>query len=54
MLALVYFAQTGSEDDNFVLLAHLLQEVIDARAFDDINIMPMILYFDRDDIISLL
>ena len=47
-------AQTCCEHHHFVDLAHLLQEVVYARAFDNIHIMPMILNLNWDDVIGLL
>lgn len=49
-----YLAQAGCEHHNLIYLAHLLQEVVDTRALDDIHIMPVILDLNRDDIIRLL
>lgn len=48
-----YFAQTGRKYDNFIYLAHLLEEVIDAGSLDDIHIMPMIFDFYRHDVVGL-
>ena len=47
-------AQTRGEDDNLIDFAHLLQEVVYAGAFDHIDIMPMILNLNWDDVIRLL
>lgn len=49
-----YLAQTGCEHHDLIYLAHLLQEVVDAGALDDIHIMPVILDLNRYDIIRLL
>ena len=47
-------AQARGEYDHFVDFAHLLQEVVYARAFDHIDIMPMILNLNWDDVVRLL
>lgn len=47
------FAQARSEDDDFEQLAHLLQELINAWPFDDIDVMPLPLNFDRYDVVAL-
>jgi hypothetical protein len=48
-----YFAQAGGEDDDLVNFAHLLQEVVHTRTFDDIHIVPVVLDLDGHDIVSL-
>jgi len=49
-----YLAQTRSKNHNLIQLSHLLEEIIDTRAFDNVNIMPVILNLYRDDIIRVL
>ena len=49
-----YLAQTRSEYYNLVQLSHLLEEIIDARAFDHVNIMPMVLDLYRDYVVRVL
>ena len=49
----VNLAQTGRKDNNFVNLSHLLEKVVYARPFNDVDIMPMILDFDWNNIICL-
>ena len=49
----INLAQTGSKDNNFVNLSHFLKKIVYARSFNDVDIMPMILDFDWDDIICL-
>jgi hypothetical protein len=53
MLEKFNLAQTGGKDNNFVNLAHFLEKVVYARPFNDVDIMPMILDFDWDNIICL-
>lgn len=45
-------AQTGGEDNNLVNLAHLLQEVVDTGALDDIDIVGLRLNFDGDNVVG--
>ena len=47
-------AETGRENNNLVDLPHLLQEVVDARALDDIDVMPVILDLHRHHVVRLL
>lgn len=47
-------AQTCCEYDDLINLAHFFQEVVHARALDYVDIVPVILDFDRYNIISLL
>ena len=49
-----YLAKACGKDDNFILFSHFLQKIIHTRAFNDVNVMPMVLNFDRDNIICLL
>ena len=49
----INLAQTGCKDNNFVNLSHFLEKVIDTRPFDNIDIMPMILDFNWNNIICL-
>ena len=49
-----YLAQTRSEDYNLIQFSHLLEEIVDARAFDHVNIMPMVLNLYRDDVVRML
>lgn len=46
-------AQTGSEDDDLVYLAHLLEEIVDTWTLQDMEMVPMVFDFDRDDEICL-
>jgi len=49
-----YLAEAGGENDDFVDFAHLFEKVVDAWAFDDVDVMPTVFDFDGDDIVSLL
>lgn len=49
-----YLAQTRGENYNLIQLSHLLEEIIDTRTFDHVNIMPMVLDLYRDDIVRVL
>ena len=49
-----YLAQTRSKNYNLVQLSHLLEEIIDARAFDHVNIMPVVFNFYRDNVVRVL
>jgi len=42
----------GSEDDDFVDLAHLSEEVIDARSLNDVNVVRLRFNLDRDNIVG--
>lgn len=44
-----YLAETSSVNDNLVVFAHCLQEVVHARTFQYVELMPGIFDFDRDD-----
>ena len=47
-------AQTCSEYDDLINLTHFFEEVVHTRALDYVDIVPVILDFDRYNIISLL
>lgn len=47
-------AQTCCEYDDLINLAHFFKEVVHTRALDYVDIVPVILDFDRYNIISLL
>ena len=47
-------AETRSEDNALVNLPHLLQEVVNARALDDIYVMPVVFNLDRHHVVRLL
>ena len=47
-----YFGEGSSEDDNFIDLAHLGEEMVDARTFYNIDVMCLGLDLDRNDVIS--
>ena len=49
-----YLAQTRGEDYNLIQLSHLLEEIIDTRTFDHVNIMPVVLNLYRDDVVRML
>lgn len=49
-----YLAETGSEDNNFINFAHLLEEVVDAWSLDHVNVVPVILNFHGHYIVGLL
>ena len=49
-----YLAQTCCEYDDLKNLTHFFQKVVHARAFNYVDIVPVVLDFDRDNIISLL
>jgi hypothetical protein len=49
-----YLAQTSSEDNNLINLAHLLKETVYAWPLNDVYIMPVVFDFDRNDIVGLL
>lgn len=49
-----YFTQTRSEYYNLVNLSHLLQKVIDTRSLDHIDVVPVVLDFNRYDVVGLL
>jgi hypothetical protein len=49
-----YLAQTRSENYNLIKLPHLLEEIIDTRAFDHVNIMPVVLDLYRDYVVRVL
>lgn len=48
-----YLAQTCREDDDFVDFAHLLQEVVHAWSLDDVDVVPVVLNFNRHDVVCL-
>ena len=37
-----HLAQTGGENDDFIYFSHTLQEVVDPRPFEDMEVVPMI------------
>lgn len=43
-----HLAQARSEYDDLVYLTHQLQEVVDARPLDHIDVVPVIFYFHRN------
>lgn len=49
-----YLAQTCCEHDYLIKLTHLFQEIVNARPLDDIHVVPMILDFNRDDVVGML
>ena len=51
---MTHLAQASSEYNYFIDLAHFLEEVIDPRSLDTVNIMPMIFDLDRYDVVCLL
>lgn len=48
-----YLAQTCSKHDNFIDLAHALEECIHARAFNHIYIVPLPFNLDGNHIVGL-
>ena len=49
----INLAQTGSKDNNFVNFSHFLEKVVYPRAFNHVNIMPVILDLHWYNIICL-
>ena len=49
-----HLAQAGGEDHDLVDLAHFLEEGVDARTFDDVDVVPVVLDLDRDHVVRLL
>ena len=47
-------AQTSGKNNDFVDLAHLLQEVVNSWSLDDIYVVPVILDLDRHYVVGLL
>lgn len=48
-----HLAQAGRKHDDLIDLPHLFQEVVHPWSFYDVDIMPVVLDFDGDDIICL-
>ena len=46
------FRETGGEDDDLVQLAHLAEEGVDAGAFEDVEVVPVVLDLDGDDVVG--
>ena len=46
------FRETGGEDHDLVQLAHLAQEGVDAGAFEDVEVVPVVLDLDGDDVVG--
>lgn len=46
-------AQARSEDDDFINFPHLFEEIVDAGTFEDMEVMPVILDFDRYNKVSI-
>ena len=46
-----YLGKRGSKDNNLVDLAHFSEEVINARSFNDINVVRLRFNFDGDDVV---
>ena len=49
-----YHTQASRENYNLVNQSHFLQKVIDTRSFEHIEVMPVVIDFDRDNIVRLL
>lgn len=47
-------AQTSSEHNDFVDLAHLLEEIVHTRSLDDVHIVPVVLYLNGNNVVRLL
>ena len=47
-------AQTCRENDNLVELSHLFQEIVNTGPFQNVEVVPMIFDFHRDDEVGLL
>ena len=47
-------AQTSGKNNDFVNLAHLLEEVVHARSLDDIHVVPVVLNLNGDNVVRLL
>jgi hypothetical protein len=48
-----YLAETGRKDDNLIPLTHPLQKVVDTRALENMEMMPVVLDLDGNDKVSL-
>ena len=48
---MTHHAKGRREDDDFVKLAHLLQELVHARPLYDVDIVQLVFYQNRDHII---
>lgn len=49
MRSMTNLANRSSEHDHLIYFAHLPQELFDTGPFDDVDIMPLVVYFDRYD-----
>lgn len=47
-----HLAKTGSEHDNLVDFAHLAQKVVDAGAFNDVDVVHLGLDFHWDNVVG--
>ena len=47
-----YLGEGCSKDDDFVDLAHFSEEVVDARSFDDIDVVRLRFNLDRDNVVG--
>lgn len=46
-----HLRKTSSKDDDLIELAHLLEEIIDAGALEDVEVVPVGLDLDGDDVV---
>jgi hypothetical protein len=49
-----YLAETCGENDHLVNLPHLFQKVVDARSFENVEVVPVVFNLDRNNEICLL
>lgn len=48
-----HLRQRSGEDDDLVDLAHPLQEVVDSRSLDNVDVVRLAFDLDRDDVVGL-
>jgi hypothetical protein len=51
-MSVTYLGKRGSKDDDLVNLAHFSEEVIDARSFNDIDVVRLRFNFDGDNVVG--